>query len=278
MLIMRLKEYMTAILLVGSITAGCQGNVTPDNGDGNGNGNGETPDGQPSIPDIPEETDERNVFTVDFFTDLRDDRSYFADRDHDMAVNHIKSQSGNLPAAYLFDRSDFVTGQPNPMVLIAYETGYHPFFVQTEKTSETATKGTGIVTAYSVSDFDSAIPAGMAFMSGITIPVQLSTIQNTGIYTTTLDSTEQFEEIASLWTGKRLNDGVTVGKIESGIKDDVADMAAARYPTLRLFMAGIEETDYDLFVLCPAAFACRNFEVWGNEGLPCYRVYFEKLF
>lgn len=272
---MKINRYLT-ILAAAAVLCSCDGGTDPD-----GNGNGGSGDGgtdNPVIPEIPEEVNESNVFSVDFFTDLGSEESYFASRDWNAAVTHIESQDGKRPVAYMFDRMDFTAGEASPAVRIAYGTGYWSYFVQTESTSATVTRGTGIVTAYQIADFDSVIPHEGVFMSGTTIPVPLGTQTDICIYTTTLSSTEQFSVIASQWTKNRLNSGVTVGKILPGIKDAVSESAAADFPTLRLFYADIEGSSCDLFVLCPAAYACRGFEAGDSDTLPYYRIYFEKLF
>ena len=100
----------------------------------------------------------------------------------------------------------------------------------------------------------------------------------TGIYTTTLTEAGQFSVIASQWTGSRLNSGVTVGKISSGIKEAVSETAAKDFPSLRLFYAGTEGSAYDLFVLCPAVFACREFEEGDGSALQYWRIHIEKIY
>ena len=271
---MKIIRYMTILAAV-AVLCSCDNGTDPeDNGGDNGNGGTDTP----VIPEVPDEVNESNVFSVDFFTDLGSEDSYFASRDWNEAVAHIESQDGKRPVAYMFDRMDFTAGEASPAVRIAFETGCWPYFVQTESTSTTATKGTGIVTAYQISDFDSVIPNEGVFMSGATIPVPLGTQTDICIYTTTLSSTEQFGTIASQWTGNRLDSGVTAGKILSGIKDAGSESAAADVPTLRLFYTDMEGSSYDLFVLCPAAYACRGFEAGDSDTLPYYRIYFEKLF
>ena len=271
---MKTARYIFLLAAAAAAFSGCNDGIAPDSPD-NGGGNGE--EETPVIPEIPDEINEENVFTVDFFTDLGSEESFFASRDWEDAVSHIQGQEGKVPVAYMFDRTDFETGKANPAVQIAYETGYWPYFVQTESTSD-ITEGTGLVTPYQIEDFDSVVPGEGVFMSGVTIPVPLEKSVYTGIYTTTLTEAGQFSVIASQWTGNKLDSGVTAGKILSGIKDAVSESAAADFPTLRLFYTDMEGSSYDLFVLCPAAYACRGFEAGDSDTLPYYRIYFEKLF
>ena len=279
MKILRYLQFIPAIM----IAAACSGNADPDKpgpgGDDGGSGDGgDEGEEQPSIPPVPDEINEANVFTADFFTDLDSESPYFGNRDWNDAASHIEALGGDAPLACLFDRCDFTVGEVNPMVRIALETGWRPFFVQTEKTSAASTRGTGIVTEQIVSDFHSRIPNEGVFMSGVTVTAELESDTEVCIYTTTLGSEEEFSAIASYWTARNLNDGVTVGKIASGIKDKVSAAAADKYPTLRLFYAGIEGSAYDLFVLCPAGYACRGFEEGIGSSLPYFHIKFEKLF
>lgn len=272
---MKILRYVLAFAAAAA-ASGCQGGITPDNPDSGDGGGGS---GTPVIPEIPEEINEENVFTVDFFADLSSEESFFASRDWNEAASHIKGRSGKIPAAYMFDRTDFKAGEANPAVRIAYETGYWPQFVQTEATSVSGTtKGTGIVSAWQTEDFDSVVPNEGVFMSGITIPVPLEKSCNIGIYTTTLTDEAQFRTAASQWTGNRLNSGVTAGKISADIKDEVSSAAAEDYPSLRLFYADAGSSGYDIFVLCPAAFVCRKFEQGNGGSLPYWRIYIEKIF
>lgn len=271
---MKTARYIFLLAAAAAAFSGCNDGIAPDSPD-NGGGNGE--EETPVIPEIPDEINEENVFTVDFFTDLGSEESFFATRDWEDAVSHIQGQEGKVPVAYMFDRTDFETGKANPAVQIAYETGYWPYFVQTESTSD-ITEGTGLVTPYQIEDFDSVVPGEGVFMSGVTIPVPLEKSVYTGIYTTTLTEAGQFSVIASQWTGSRLNSGVTVGKISSGIKEAVSETAAKDFPSLRLFYAGTEGSAYDLFVLCPAVFACREFEEGADGKLPYWRIHIEKIY
>lgn len=279
MKILRHLQFIPAIM----IAAACSGNADPDKpgpgGDDGGSGDGgDEGEEQPSIPPVPDEINEANVFTADFFTDLDSESPYFGNRDWNDAASHIEAFGGDAPLACLFDRCDFTVGEVNPMVRIALETGWRPFFVQTEKTSATATEGTGIVTEQIVSDFHSRIPNEGVFMSGVTVTAELESETEVCIYTTTISTADQFSTAASYWTAGSLNDGVTVGKIAAGIRDEAAATAADKYPTLRLFYAGTEGSAYDLFVLCPAGYACRGFEEGSGSSLPYYRISFEKLF
>ena len=222
----------------------------------------------------PETIKESNVFVVDFFSTLEDDGSFFTMRSTDSAVQHISSASGKRPLVYMFDRSDFEVGKNNPMTDIAYKTGTWQFFAQKENTKLSKTAGTGMVTHYSISDFD-GIASNGAYMSGCMLPAPLSTPVQIVFYTARITSTEQLRTIHSLRSNKLLGDAVVIATVGNDIK--VEAMAFVKdNMALRADCFGSTDTSLDVLVIVPASYVCRSIQQLKTANLPYYRVSIEK--
>lgn len=250
-----------SLVLLPCCTAGTQ----PSEGDG--------PKEEEGLPEPPDQMNESNVFIVDFFTALDGEGDFFARRDVSVASQYVKDLSGKRPVAVMFDRTDFTVGKSSPMTAISYATGWWPFFAQCSSLEDGVVKGTGIVTPYTVSDYDGCAVDG-AYMSGCLIPVPLNTA--TKVYVSTAGMTDA-GKMASICSRKlsALSDNVVViGTVACAEADALAKYASS--VGLRIALLGSEGTAYDLFVLTPAEYVCRSMEQNRRVNLPYYRISIEK--
>ena len=255
-----------AVLLFVMIPLGCDSTVV--SGD-----DGE--DVTVELPEPPEQIVGKNVFVIDFFSTLEDDGSFFEMRAASVAASHIAGQTDKRPVMYLFDRADAEAGKSNPAVEIALEVKAQPFFAQNRRSSDKV-EGTGIVTPYMVSDYDGAA-VGEYFMSGCTVPVPLSEITPVCVFTARIDDAAGAGKVFEEKSDRLVRDAVVVGTVSRDAKDELAELLAFGYPTVRVMFYGSEDTEYDLFVLVPGSFVCRSIESLRMVNLPYYRISIEKL-
>lgn len=258
-------------LLFALMLIACTPDDAPDNNGGEvpgDNGDGTTE----LVP--PDEVKTSNLFLIDFFSTLEDEDSFFTRRDPDSAVQHISAATGKLPVIYMFDRSDFVVGQENPMTKAAYRTGAWQFFSQNEATTSSLVKGTGILTRYVISDFDGIASDGV-YMSGCVQTVPMSTVTKVCMYTTRIDSLEDIKTIASLRSQDLLGESVVVATVSGEVKNDVVRYIEDSM-SLRANVFGSEDTKLDLLVIVPMSYVCRSIEKGMAVNLPYFRISIEK--
>ena len=106
------------------------------------------------LPEPPSEMNANNAFCVDYFTDLKDENSYFVRRDINIAKNHILGEAGKKAVMFFFDRMDFTVGKETPLLKICKDNNVWPLFAQQEPSGKQITKGCGIITKTAISDFD----------------------------------------------------------------------------------------------------------------------------
>lgn len=235
---------------------------------------------KPDSPDVeglpvpPEEGNAVNQFYVDFFSTLEDDGDYFSTRDVEVAAGYILEQTGKKSMVYMYDRADFTVGVSYPLNRISYNNAIYQFFAQSEATSSTLIKGTGMATRYPISRYD-GIAGNGTYMSGCTIPVPLSTPTQICIYTTTIRNMEQIKEIYSARSDALLADAVIVGTVDNGIKSQVLEYIEDKM-SLRPSVYGSSDTAMDLLVVVPPSYVCRGIESGQRINLPYYRVNIEK--
>lgn len=232
------------------------------------------------IPEPPAEIVEANVFKMDFFTDLSNGQSFFANKDNSLASGHIKEQTGKKPLVYMFDRSDFLVGTINSSVTIAKACGYSPLFAQSGNIPTTVpklVKGTGIVTAYSIADFDGATQDG-AYISGLQLTAPLKTPCKIGIYTASIDDVNAFAKVAVLKNYELHEESVLVGTIDNSVKEEFIAWVKKDFASVRLAFAESSDTARDLYVMVPVSYAIREISQERKVNLGYFRISIEKLF
>ena len=127
-----------------------------------------------------------------------------------------------------------------------------------------------------VSDYDGAA-VGEYFMSGCTVPVPLSEITPVCVFTARIDDAAGAGKVFEEKSDRLVRDAVVVGTVSRDVKDELAELLAFGYPTVRVMFYGSEDTEYDLFVLVPGSFVCRSIESLRMVNLPYYRISIEKL-
>ena len=230
--------------------------------------------GGAELPEPPEQEKSSNVFVVDLFSTLEDEGDFFSIRSIDSAAQHISSQSGKKPLAYMFDRADFTVGQSHPFNKLSYNINIYQLFAQQEATKETTTKGTAIATQYPVTVYD-GIAQGGAYMSGLTVSAPLSTATPICIYTTKINSLDQMKQIYDARSRKLLENGVIVGLVDNSVKADVVEFVETTM-SLRAVTYGSDDTRLDVLVVVPPSFVCRGVEAGKTVNLPFYKVRIEK--
>lgn len=240
-------------------------------------GDGDTPGGTDDIriPEPPETVVEGNVFLVDFFSTL-DDACFWDIRDFNVSVSHIKGQTGKKPLVYMFDRSDFNTGHDNNIIRIAIENSMNALFAQNGN-SGLQMEGTGIVTLYSVADYDGVNPGNGVFMSGPRFSAPLNQPTQVCIYTARLESADAMRMLVGSKAESLRTDAVIIGTVNNSVKEEVAKYVSDEAGPVRFTISGKEDTAYDLFVMVPASFVCRSVEELKTVNHPYFRISIEKL-
>lgn len=259
---------MAAVLAAVSLSCTKHGSGTGQNG---GGGN---PD-DTRIPEPPETVVEGNVFLVDFFSAL-DGACFWEMRDFNVSVSHIKGQSGKKPLVYMFDRSDFEVGKDNNIIRIATASGMSPLFAQNTESGDYI-EGTGMVTLYSVADYDGVHPGEGVFMSGCRFSAPLNEPVPLCIYTARVGSVKAMQQLFESRAESLRTDAVLIGTVKNSVSDEVEKYISANAGPVRFMLQGMEDKDYDLFVMVPASFACRSVEENVTVNHPYFRISIEKI-
>ncbi|MDY3978919.1 MAG: hypothetical protein SOZ00_02745 [Tidjanibacter sp.] len=244
----------------------------PSNGGGT-----DTPNNGWVPTEVPETINSSNLFLVDFFSDLSSEGNYFKTHDYTVASTHIGEQAGKRPVAYFFDRADYTAGEAYECTKIAYAVKSHPFFAQIEASTETITKGTGIVTPYMVYPFDGFAHNG-TFAAGVTLPAPLSKTTQLTLFTMRVEKSSQIEDLVACRADSLRSSGIVIGTIKPELKTAVTDYLKQKFDHYRLSFGDVDATPYDLFVLMPDDYVCRSVEPLKKVNLKYYRISIEKLF
>lgn len=259
-----MKRILTYLLLP-LLLLSCNGGVS---------GNG-TDKPVPEMPEPPENVKQSNVFIVDFFSTLESEGSFFDGRDTGVALGFINDQatSGKLSVAYMFDRSDFRPGENNPLTAMAMNNKLYQFFAQSSPTVNGLIEGTGIITRYTISDYDGACISD-SFISGCTQPLPIQNASKAWIATARFTSVKAADELVSAKSLRMIGDAIVVGTVENSVKEEI--VAALESHSLRVMCYGSVDTRKDLIVVLPAGFVCRGIESGKRINLPYFRVSIEK--
>lgn len=259
---------LTALLAAVSLSCTKQGGATVQPGD-----EGSTDDTR--IPDPPETVVEGNVFMVDFFSALDGER-FWDMRDYNVSVSHIKRQTGKKPLVYMFDRSDFAVGEDNDIIRIATANAMSPLFAQNKESGDYV-EGTGIVTLYSVADYDGVHPDKDVFMSGCRFNAPLNQPVPLCIYTARIESAKAMQRLFESRQESLRTDAVLIGTVNNAVKEEVEKYVSSSAGPVRFVLQGKEDKDYDLFVMVPASFVCRSVEELKTVNQTYFRISIEKL-
>ena len=268
---MKVIKYLTIVSAVAVLMVSCSkpnGPVTPV---------GPEPPVPPQpevMPVPPEEVVENNLFAVDFFTSLSDEK-YFDKRDPSVIISYIKGLSGRKPLVYMIDRSDFEVGKANPLLPLARELEYTSYFAQNIN-SGSYIQGTGMLTFYPVKKYDGVCAGNNLFMSGCLVNAPLNQSTPVYVYTSRILSADGFSKIFGLRKERLFKEGVVIGTVLNSEKEEFKTFIEGAGP-LRLSFAGSDSSGYDLFVIVPGSFVCRKIESGQKVNHPYYRVTIEKL-
>ncbi len=244
-------------------------------GSDDGSGDEPGPGGGDYVPyDPPATIDPGNVFKVCVFSTLSDEK-LFEGRDQSVVSDFINAYSGQKPLVYMLERSDSKTGSTLPHVNIAFKSKCYAFFAQHTATADEV-KGTGIVTKYVISDYDGLIGNGLR-ISGCLVPAPLSPATQVYLYTTRLENLDQAKELVAKRGSALQYNGIVVGSIRNTIAEETVTYLKKNFKNYRIAFARSTATDYDLFVLTPVDFVCREIEPAEKVNYPYYTVSIEKL-
>lgn len=224
--------------------------------------------------DPPVEVNTNNVFKICVFSTLSDE-ALFSSRDQTVVSDFINAASGVKPLIYLLERSDFEIGKPLPHVNVACKSKSFAFFAQQAATAD-AVKGTGLITRYTVNNYDGVDKDGF-WMSGCLLTAPLAKTTEAVAYTTRIENFDQVKTMVAERGSVLQYNGVVVGSIQSTIKTEVATYLKTNFKNYRLAFAQSADTTYDLFVLTPVDYVCRQIEAQEKVNLPYYTVSIEKL-
>ena len=259
-----MKRVLFIAALAASLLCACDKNPNPEN---------PVIPPSPSVPEPPAEMNANNTFAVDYFTDLKDEDSYFVRRDIGVAKNHVLGEDGKKAVMFFFDRMDFTAGEPSPLLKICSGNNVWPLFAQQEPSGKQVTKGCGIITKTMVSDFDGIYDSDV-FLSGANIHIQTGIPGRTTIYTGRIDKISQLDEIFSKKGVKLSEDAVIIGRVKNGLEKELEQKVKAQ--CCRSFIS--EGTEgWSLYVICPPEYVCRGAESKKTVNLGYYRITIEKI-
>ena len=225
------------------------------------------------LPEPPAEMNADNAFCVDYFTDLKDENSYFVRRDIGIAKNHILGEEGKKAVMFFFDRMDFTVGKETPLLKICKDNNVWPLFAQQEPTGKQVTKGCGIITKTAVSDFDGIYDSDV-FLSGADIHIQTGIPGRTTIYTGRIDKIAQLDVIFSKKGVKLSENAVIIGRVKNGLEKEL-EQKVASYSCRSFVSEGTEGWSH--YVICPPEYVCRSAESKKTVNLDYYRITIEKI-
>lgn len=225
------------------------------------------------LPEPPAEMNANNTFAVDYFTDLKDEDSYFVRRDIGIAKNHVLGENGKKAVMFFFDRMDFTAGEPSPLLKICSGNNVWPLFAQQEPSGKQVTKGCGIITKTMVSDFDGIYDSDV-FLSGANIHIQTGIPGRTTIYTGRIDKMSQLDEIFSKKSVKLSENAVIIGRVKNGLEKELESKVAS-YSCRSFISEGAE--GWSLYVICPPEYVCRGAESKKTVTLGYYRITIERI-
>lgn len=225
-------------------------------------------------PAPPETIVEENLLKIAFFSTLSD-QTLFASQEPSV-LNSLINNSSSSSILYFLERSDVRLGEPIPQVEIGLATRSFSFFAQIEPTSEQQVKGTGIVTRVSVEQFD-AVWEGSLKMSGCTFSAPLAKTAQVTLYTSRFDSQEQIETLVAQRSSVLQTSGIVVASIRNDIKTQVSDWLKYNLKNYRIEFAKNESSEYDLMVLTPVGYVCREMDRRTEATLPYFNLSIEKL-
>lgn len=259
-----MKRFLFIAALAASLLCACDKNPNPEN---------PVIPSSPSVPEPPAEMNANNTFAVDYFTDLKDEDSYFIRRDIGIAKNHVLGEDGKKAVMFFFDRMDFTAGEPSPLLKICSGNNVWPLFAQQEPSGKQVTKGCGIITKTMVSDFDGIYDSDV-FLSGANIHIQTGIPGRTTIYTGRIDKISQLDEIFSKKGVKLSEDAVIIGRVKNGLEKELESKVAS-YSCRSFISEGAE--GWSLYVICPPEYVCRGAESKKTVNLGYYRITIEKI-
>ena len=259
-----MKRFLFIAALAASLLCACDKNPNPEN---------PVIPSSPSVPEPPAEMNANNTFAVDYFTDLKDEDSYFIRRDIGIAKNHVLGENGKKAVMFFFDRMDFTAGEPSPLLKICSGNNVWPLFAQQEPSGKQVTKGCGIITKTMVSDFDGIYDSDV-FLSGANIHIQTGIPGRTTIYTGRIDKISQLDEIFSKKGVKLSEDAVIIGRVKNGLEKELESKVAS-YSCRSFISEGAE--GWSLYVICPPEYVCRGAESKKTVNLGYYRITIEKI-
>lgn len=259
-----MKRFLFIAALAASLLCACDKNPNPEN---------PVIPSSPSVPEPPAEMNANNTFAVDYFTDLKDEDSYFIRRDIGIAKNHVLGEDGKKAVMFFFDRMDFTAGEPSPLLKICSGNNVWPLFAQQEPSGKQVTKGCGIITKTMVSDFDGIYDSDV-FLSGANIHIQTGIPGRTTIYTGRIDKISQLDEIFSKKGVKLSEDAVIIGRVKNGVEKELESKVAS-YSCRSFISEGAE--GWSLYVICPPEYVCRGAESKKTVNLGYYRITIEKI-
>lgn len=223
-------------------------------------------------PEPPKEINSYNLFTVDFFSKLSDEK-LFDTNSYDAVINYIESNKSSL--FFFFDRADITIGELSPVVDIAVKTKNVPFFVQ-NKIADNSVEGTGIITRQLVNVYPGIFIKDSLFAGGCNVSVPLYQTTRMSLVNCRISEEFQFELIA-----KRAIPNTETNKIIIGTISGELENAFREYLKYNLQNFRISITDsgkkYKLFVLSPVGMVVRELTETAVGSFPVYQCKIEKI-
>jgi len=226
-------------------------------------------------PAPPSEINNRNTFTVEFYSRLNEE-TLFQDNEIDLVVNHINNTTTSL--AYLFDRSDAFIGQTSPVVEIGWRTRTKSFFVQ-NTLNESFVQGTGMIVRPIINVFEGAAIPDTLFVGGCTLMAPLGNPVVVALITCKLDDKMQFPALVNILGDGLKTNKIMIGTVKQNISVEMKEYLKYHLKDFRLsfYATNTAGKNREIFILTPVSFVAR--EVVSNNigNLPMYQCKIEYL-
>lgn len=269
---MDFKRYhlLTAAFALLSLCAcGSSDPVRPDVPDGSGGGETE---GEYHAPDAPDNIQTSNLFRVAYYTNLSQqklaDVGELADEVNLLFDEHIAS-------AVVLERSDVEIGVAAPHLDLAVKTRSYAFFSQFGDTRDVM-QGSAFLSRTMVTGFD-ALWNQEVRMSGYQFKIQLVNPAEPMFYTLRWESLQQLESFFALNGEKWGRNRVVMATYPKQLRQDIDKILAVHLRDFRVRFMQSDVADYDLMVLSPLDYVCREFEAHESGKVPYYLITLEKL-
>lgn len=229
-------------------------------------------EGEYHAPAAPDKIQTSNLFRVAYYTNLSRQKlagiEGLADEVNLLFDEHIVS-------AVVLERSDVEIGTEAPHLDLAVKTRSYAFFSQFGDTRDVM-QGSAFLSRTMVTDFD-ALWNREVKMSGYRFKIHLMNPADPMFYTLRWESLSQLESFLALNGKKWERNRVVMASYPKQLRRDIDKMLAGHLRDFRVRFMQSDIADYDLMILSPLDYVCREFESHESGKVPYYLITLEKL-